>query len=140
MKKIEDKREEYISVLYNLVAFDSNKGINEFTSAINSILIDIYNTAYNKINNCNDINLMKEIFMHYRKRIIIVLNEYVEMYCEGKNFEYEKLKYNTYLINDKIIISVNDGFTYIYNKLNSLYKRKQMVKRLKSDLRDIFLP
>ena len=62
------------------------------------------------------------------------------MYCEGKKIDCEKLKYNSYLINDKTIISVNDGFTKIYKKLNNLYKRKQKVKRLKRDLRDIFLP
>ena len=135
-----NKKEEYINILYDLVAFDSDKKMNEFTSAIYAILINIYNAAYNKINNCNDTNIMKQLFMQYRKKIIIVLNEYVEMYCEGKNIECEKLKYNSYLINDRIIISVNDGFAHIYNKLNNLYKRKQMVKRLKRDLRDIFLP
>ena len=134
---------EYINELYNLIFLKNDKDIDEITKAIYTVLLDRCDALYSEINYCNSIELLIEIVLKYRSKIINILKEYIEIYCENNKLSCEKLEYNSYLINNKSIINVNSGFNFIYNKLKRIKKankRKKLVKKIAIDLKDTFIP
>ena len=48
----------------------------------------------------------------------------------------EKAKYNEYLINNRKIINIEDGFIYIYKSLSKVSRRMRIVRTFVQDIKD----
>lgn len=64
------------------------------------------------------------------------VDSYITTYCDIFSITYEKLKYNEYLINRRKEVNIDDGFTYAYNTLNKIVRRKDFRKTLIQDVKD----
>ena len=137
---MENLKKKYKDYLYKYLgaSFFADKKLNmdELSESVFLILWDFYKQAINEFETAYDIEKLDDIFYKYKKVMNETMVSYITTYCDINSITYEKLKYNTYFINNKKEIKIDDGFTYAYNTLNKIVKRKDFRKTLIQDVKD----
>ena len=140
MNKIKEKYKNYLYKYLGAEIFaDKTLKMDEVTKSVFIILWDYYNRAAAEIDNSSDMEHLNNIFYRYKNVMNETVNSYINIYCNTNNISYEKIKYNEYLINNKKIINIKDGFTYIYKSLSRIAKRKRIAKYFIEDIKDAFI-
>ena len=132
-------KEEYKNYLYRYLGaeifVDKTLKMDEVTKSVFVILWDFYNRAIAEIDNSSDLEHLNNTFYKYKNVMNETVNSYINIYCNTNNISYEKIKYNEYLINNKKIINIKDGFTYIYKSLSRIAKRNRIIDNIKDAIK-----
>ena len=141
--KLEIIKKGYVDSLCNYLGLetfvtDDMSDMDDITQAIFLILVDYYQHAIKDINACNNKVLAQDYYISYKNIMISILKEYIELYCEHNEIIYEKAKFNSYLINNRKIINIEDGVTCIYKTLRKITKIKKLVKSIFKQVKEAF--
>ena len=140
MNKIKEKYKRYLYRYLGAEIFaDKTLKMDEVTKSVFIILLDFYNRATFEIDNSSDMQHLNNTFYRYKSLMNETVNSYINIYCDENNVSYEKIKYNVYLINNKKIINIEDGFTYIYKSLSRIVKKKKITKYFIESMKDAFM-
>lgn len=138
---MENLKKKYKDYLYKYLgaSFFADKKLNmdELSESVFLILWNFYKQAINEFETAHDIEKLDDIFYKYKKVMNETMDSYVTTYCDVNRIGYEKLKYNTYFINNKKEIKIEDGFTYTYNILNKIAKRKDFALTFVQNVKDV---
>ena len=141
--KLEIIKKGYVDSLCNYLGLetfvtDDMSDMDDITQAIFLILVDYYQRAIKDINACNNKYSAQDYYISYKNIMISILKEYFELYCNNNEIIYEKAKFNSYLINNRKIINIEDGVTCIYKTLRKITKRKKLVKSIFKQVKEAF--
>ena len=141
--KLEIIKKGYVDSLCNYLGLetfvtDDMSDMDDITQAIFLILVDYYQHAIKDINACNNKVLAQDYYISYKNIMISILKEYFELYCNNNEIIYEKAKFNSYLINNRKIINIEDGVTCIYKTLRKITKIKKLVKSIFKQVKEAF--
>lgn len=136
MNKIKEKYKNYLYRYLGAEIFaDKTLKMDEVTKSVFVILWDFYNRATAEIDNSSDMEHLNNTFYKYKNVMNETVDSYINLYCNTNNISYEKIKYNEYLINNKKIINIKDGFTYIYKSLSRIAKRNRIIDNIKDAIK-----
>lgn len=134
-------KKEYQYYLYKYIGaelfIEKKLDMDESSNLLLIKLIGYYKQASKEFENAYDIESLNDIFYKYK----IVMNEtvdlYITTYCDTNKISYEKIKYNEYLINNRKLVNIEDGFTYTCKTLNKIARRKKIVRTFLQDVKDV---
>ena len=137
MEKLKNQYKDYLYKYLGAEQFvDKNLDMDEISKSVFLVLMDYYKHAIKEMQSACDIESVEDVFYKYKQVMNDTVDSYITTYCDINSITYEKLKYNTYFINNKKEIKIDDGFTYAYNTLNKIVKRKDFRKTLIQDVKD----
>lgn len=136
MNKIKEKYKNYLYRYLGaeIFALETLK-MDEVTKSVFIILWDFYNRAAAEIDNSSDIEHLNNAFYKYKKLMNEAVDSYINIYCDENFINYEKIKYNEYLINNRKIINIEDGLTYVYKRLSKIAKRNRIIDNIKDAIK-----
>lgn len=138
MENIKKKYKDYLYKYLGAELFaDKKLNMDELSESVFLILWDFYKQAINEFETAHDIEELDDIFYKYKKVMNETMDSYITTYCDVNRIDYEKLKYNIYFINNKKEIKIEDGFTYTYNILNKIAKRKDFALTFVQNVKDV---
>lgn len=137
MEKLKSKYKEYLYKYLGAEQFvDKNLDMDEISKSVFLVLMDFYKQAIKEMQSACDIERVEDVFYKYKQVMNETVDSYITTYCDIFSITYEKLKYNEYLINRRKEVNIDDGFTYAYNTLNKIVRRKDFRKTLIQDVKD----
>lgn len=136
MNKIKEKYKNYLYKYLGAEIFiDKTLKMDEVTKSVFIILWDFYNRATAEFDNSSDIEHLNNMFDRYKNLMNETVDSYINLYCDINSISYEKVKYNEYLINNKKIINIEDGFTSVYKRLSRIAKRTKIIEEIKDSIK-----
>lgn len=137
MNRIKEKYKNYLYKYLGaeIFALESVK-MDEVTESVFITLIDFYKDASLKIDSASYIEQLNNAFYRYKKLMNETVDSYINIYCDMNYISCEKTKYNEYLINNRKIINIEDGFIYIYKSLSKVSRRMRIVRTFVQDIKD----
>lgn len=137
MEKLKNQYKDYLYKYLGAEQFvDKNLDMDEISKSVFLVLMDYYKHAIKEMQSACDIESVEDVFYKYKQVMNDTVDSYITTYCDINSIIYEKLKYNEYLINRRKEVNIDDGFTYAYNTLNKIVRRKDFRKTLIQDVKD----
>ena len=137
MEKLKNQYKDYLYKYLGAEQFvDKNLDMDEISKSVFLLLMDFYKQAIKEMQSACDIVSVEDVFYKYKQVMNDTVDSYITTYCDINSITYEKLKYNEYLINKRKEVNIDDGFTYAYNTLNKIVRRKDFRKTLIQDVKD----